>query len=65
MESEVVNPGDTLVELLQNEYAAGDTILLRYRHGISEAACLAAAWNNYTVPFASLGYVQVRIESTL
>jgi len=62
MESEVVITGIKTVELLQNEYAAGDTILLRYRHGATEVACLAAAWNDYTVPFLSLGYVQVRVE---
>lgn len=66
MESEVVNTGVQTVELLQNNYdPGGDTILLRYRHGNSQANCLLAAWNNYVAPFVSLGYVQVRIESTL
>ena len=65
MESEVVYTSTITVELAQNVYAAGATILLRYRHGATEAACLAAAWNNYTVPFLSLGFVQVRVESTL
>ena len=65
MESEVIVTGTITVELLQNNYAAGDTVLLRYRTGASEAACLAASWSNYTVPFGSLGYVQVRLESTL
>jgi hypothetical protein len=53
------------VTLLQNNYAVGDAIKILYRHGNSAANCLAAAWNDYTVPFTSLGYVQVRIESTL
>jgi hypothetical protein len=66
MESEVVNTGVKFVELLQNNYdITGDDVLLKYRHGATEVACLASAWNNYTVPFLSLGYVQVRIESTL
>jgi len=65
MESEVVNTGAQTVELAQNVYAAGDTILLRYRHGATQVDCLAAGWNDYTIPFVSLGYVQVRIESTL
>lgn len=65
-ESEVVETGAVTVELLQNFYdPSGDDVLLRYRHGNTEANCLAAAWNNYTVPFASLGFVQVRLESTL
>ena len=65
MESEVIVTGTLTVELLQNNYAAGDDVLLRYRHGASEAACLAASWTNYTGVFDSLGYVQVRLESTL
>lgn len=62
MESNVVNTGTRTVELLQNNYAAGDTIILKFRHGNSEANCLTASWSVYTVPFDSLGYVQVRIE---
>lgn len=65
MEGEVVDTGLHTIELLQNHYAAGDNVLLRYRHGNSEANCLAASYNNYTVPFESLGFVQVRLESTL
>jgi hypothetical protein len=65
LESEVVNTGVQTVVLAINQYAAGDTVLIRYRHGATEVACLAAAWNDYTIPFVSLGYVQVRIESTL
>ncbi len=65
MESEVVETGTSTVELLQNNYQAGDTVLLRYRDGATEAACLAASWTNYTVPFDSAGFVQVRLESTL
>ncbi len=66
MESEVVNTGVQTVELLQNNYdPSGADVLLRYRHGNSEANCLAAAWNNYIGTFVSLGYVQIRLESTL
>lgn len=66
MISGVVFIGSVNVELLQNHYdPSGDDVLLRYRHGDSEANCLAAAWNDYVAPFASLGYVQVRLESTL
>jgi Ni/Co efflux regulator RcnB len=65
MESGVVNTGNRMVELDQNHYAAGDTIKLEYRHDTTEVDCLLAAWNDYTIPFLSLGYVQVRIESTL
>jgi hypothetical protein len=63
MESEVVLTGAFSVTLLQNVYAAGDGASLFYRHGNSIAACQGASWNAYTVPFTSLGYVQVRIEA--
>lgn len=63
MISEVVNTGiDTTITLLQNEYSSGDTVTLQYRHGATQAACEAASWNDYTIPFESLGYVQVRVS---
>lgn len=65
MISEVVYTEVRHVELLQNEYAAGDTVALKYRDGATEGACLDAAWIAYAAPFESLGYVQVRMESTL
>lgn len=65
MDSEMVYTGTVSVELAQNVYSAGDTILLRYRHGATVAACEAAEWVTYANPFVSLGYVQVRVESTL
>jgi hypothetical protein len=66
MISEVVNTGVRTVELLQNNYdPAGDDVNLDYRHGATEVDCLAAAWNDYTVTFVSLGFVQIRLTSTL
>jgi len=66
MISDVVYTGVRTVELDQNHYdPSGDTVKLSYRHGDTQVACEAAAWNDYTVPFVSLGYVQVRVESTL
>jgi len=53
------------VEILQNTYAAGDTITIKYRTGVTEGACLDADWSVYSAPFVSLGYIQVRVESTL
>lgn len=66
MEGEVVNTGLYLVELLQNIYdPSGDDVVMKYRHGLSEAACLAAAWAVYADPgFYSLGYAQIRLEAT-
>lgn len=65
MESEVVNTGIHTIILIQNNYAAGDSVLIKYRHGVDEAACLAATFNDYISPFDSLGFVQVRVESTI
>lgn len=66
MTSEVVITATQTVVLLQNSYdVTGDNVLMEYRHGNSEAACLAAAWNTYVAPFDSLGYVQIRLTSTL
>jgi hypothetical protein len=64
MESEVIHSGAIDLLLLQNEYGTGDAVVLKYRHGIDEDACLAAAWVIYSTSFTSLGYVQARIEST-
>jgi len=65
MISEMVNTGVITCELLQNEYAVGDDVTLEYRDGATAAACNAAAWGAYAAPFESLGYVQIRVTSTL
>jgi hypothetical protein len=66
MISEVVNTGAYTVDIYQNLYdGTGDDVDLDYRHGVDATACEAASWNNYTGPFTSLGYVQVRLTSTL
>lgn len=65
MVSEVVDTDVKTVELDQNHYdITGDNVTLMYRHGATQEACEAAEWEDYTVPFLSLGYVQVRISST-
>ena len=65
MESDIVNTGIDTVTLFQNLYdGTGDNVVLKYRHGATPAACVAAGWNAYTVPFVSLGYVKVRLEAT-
>lgn len=65
MDSEMVYTGAQSVTLLQNEYKSGDDVLIRYRHGATAADCNAAAYGDYTVSFESLGFVQIRIVSTL
>ena len=65
MTSEMVNTGVVECEILQNEYGVGDDVTLEYRDGATAAACNAAAWGAYTVHFESLGFVQIRVTSTL
>jgi hypothetical protein len=65
MESEMVYTDVRNVALLQNEYAAGDDVELRYRHGATAALCQAAAWQAYVGAFLSDGYVEIRLDSTL
>jgi hypothetical protein len=65
MISEMVNTGVITCQLLQNEYAVGDDVTLEYRDGATAAACNVADWVEYTIPFESLGYVQIRLTSTL
>ena len=65
MISEMVNTGVITCEILQNEYAVGDDVTLEYRDGATAAICNAAAWGAYGAPFESLGFVQIRVTSTL
>jgi len=66
MISECVDTGLTTVTIEQNHYdAGGDNVDLDYRHGATEAACYEAAWQDYAAPFASAGYIQVKLTSTL
>ena len=65
MVSEVVATGTVDILIDYNVYDSGDTINLDYRHGATVAACETAGWNDYTVSFMSLGFVQVRVTSTL
>jgi len=65
MISELVETGTNKVTLLQNVYIPADDVTMEYRHGATIAACLAAGWNNYVGEFDSLGYVQIRLTTTL
>jgi hypothetical protein len=65
MISEVVHTGNVNIIIEYNQYKAGDTINLDYRHGATPAACESAGWSDYVGSFLSDGYVQVRVTSTL
>ena len=65
MISEVVDTGTVDILIDYNVYDVGDNINLDYRHGNTVSACEAAGWNDYTIPFTSLGYVQIKVTSTL
>lgn len=62
MMSEIVDTGAVDVQLDYNHYAAGDTITLEYRTGATAAATTGAAWQSYVAPFASSGFVQIKIS---
>ena len=62
LESEVINTGVVQARIRQNVYNSGQSILIKFRHGNSEANCLLDDYENYSVPFESLGFVQIRIE---
>jgi hypothetical protein len=64
MVSEVWDTGAIAwVILHQNLYdPTGDDATLEFRQGASAAACQAASWEAYVIPFESLGYVQVRLS---
>lgn len=62
MESEIWLAGLQLVEILTNQYIAGDTVLVKYKTAADPDDIPGAALNDYTVPFYSLGYVMVRLE---
>lgn len=65
MVSEIVETGETTVVLSQNKYVAGDTVTIQYRHGATYEDCEAASYNAYSTSFTSLGFVQIKIISTL
>jgi hypothetical protein len=58
-----VHTGTETVTILKNKYGTGDAgVVLKYRHGATIEDTSVAEWLTYSGPFASLGYVQVRIE---
>jgi hypothetical protein len=66
MQSTVLYTGASKTAVLhKNKYAAGDNVILKYRTGSTEVGCSEASWTVYSVPFVSLGYIQIRVESTL
>ena len=65
MVSEIVETGTVTVEVLLNVYQSGDAVTIEYRHGATPNACATASWTSYTGQFSSLGYMQIRLTSTL
>ena len=62
MDSEVINTGAAVMELLQNNYGAGENVTLKYRTAATWGGTLLEDWVAYVDPFLSAGFVQVRIE---
>ena len=66
MQSSILYTGASKTAVLhKNKYAAGDNVTLKYRTGVTEVSCSEASWIVYSVPFVSLGFIQIRVESTL
>ena len=61
--SEIWHTGASLVEIILNDYVAGDTPdNFEYRTGATVGDVGSAGWNSYVGAFNSLGYVQVRLS---
>ncbi len=65
MISEMVDTGAIKVEILLNVYQSGDAVTVDYRHGATPNACAAASWTSYVGSFDSLGYLEIKLTSTL
>lgn len=64
MESEIVNTGSVTVTVATNNYTAGDTVTVSYRTAATEGGVSGASYSTYSAPFASSGYVQVKVSSS-
>lgn len=64
MDSQVVFTDNVNVQLRINDsrYGSGDVVYVKYRHANTQLGCFTASWNLYTVKFASLGWVQIRLQ---
>jgi len=63
MESNIIETGILTTRLTLNKYASGDAVLVKYKTAATFGGIAGASWLDYSVPFESLGYVQVRIEA--
>jgi len=63
MESNIIDAGTFKTRLTLNKYVSGDDVLIKYKTAAIFGGISGASWLDYSVPFDSLGYVQVRIEA--
>ena len=65
MHSDIVTTGSETVTLIKNNYGSnGDAeVVMSYRTAATSGGITAESWTAYTVPFASSGYVQIRVEN--
>jgi len=63
--SPAVNTGSQQVTITYDQYQTGEGVAgtIEYRTGANKTACLGAGWLDYTVPFSSSGWVQVRLTA--
>ena len=54
--------GNAVIRIDKYNTGSG-TVLVEYRTGATQAACLAASYATYVGSFVSLGWVQIRITN--
>lgn len=62
MESEIIQTGSETITVTYNYYATGDSITVKYRTAATSAGITGESWSTYSTPFASSGYIQLRLE---
>lgn len=65
MESEDWQTGALSVTISLNVYAAGDAVTVQYKTAASQGDLAGASYNAYAGEFESLGWVKVKVISTL
>ena len=58
------NFGTMLCALQKDKYQSGyGSVTIKYKNTATQAALAGAGWNIYSVPFACLGWLKVRVEA--
>lgn len=63
MESEVVDTGNYIVKLQANVYGNGNNVTIQYRTDANETNIANANYANYSAPFNSSGFTQIKLST--